>query len=255
MVGVVDETADIDAQIPDLLSERIGPVVRLTLNRPDKGNSLTLGLRRSLAQSLNMLDRDASVRAIILIGSGDSAFCTGLDLDEVKSGFDVLADAYSGDADLDPILALRACSKPVIAAVNGKALTGGFELALNCDLIVVSEGAEFADTHLRVGLLPAWGISQILPRKIGMARAQLVLLAGRSIPARDAVDWGLAAYSVPAGDLAEETLQLASRMAKPDPSTFQAMWDLLHKGAGLGLSEALSCELAHSAPWNETRLG
>jgi len=155
-----------------LLIERDGPVATVTLNRPDQMNALSAALRLAIGDAFRALQADADIRAAVLTGAG-RAFCAGMDLAELSAGAAGASGhetSVAGQAEMaDGIAAFEG---PVIAAVNGHAITGGFELALACDLILASERAKFADTHARVGMLPGWGLSQKLPRLIGVARAK-----------------------------------------------------------------------------------
>lgn len=128
----------------------------VTLNRPQALNALSAELRRGLVQVLAALAQDPSLRAVVLTGAG-RAFCAGLDLEEI--GEQGVPPAGAAD---DPVAALQAFPLPVIAAINGPAVTGGFELALACDVLIGSSAARFADTHARIGVLPGWGLSQKL---------------------------------------------------------------------------------------------
>ena len=145
-----------------VLIDRKGAVASVTLNRPDAMNALSAELRDAITRAFLELAEDEEVRVVILTGAG-RAFCAGLDLKELGSA-ERPANEFAGGVLID---AVRRFPGPVIAAVNGFAITGGFELALACDFIVASSEARFADTHARVGILPGWGLSQKLPRLIG----------------------------------------------------------------------------------------
>ena len=160
---------------PVLLIEKSDAVASVTLNRPAAMNALSLELRQALTQGFRELAQDAAVRVVILAGAG-RAFCAGLDLGELGSREGQPLGAFS---DGDMIGAIRGFPGPVIGAVNGFAITGGFELALACDLLIASSEARFADTHARVGILPGWGLSQKLPRLIGIGRAKELAFTGQ----------------------------------------------------------------------------
>ena len=129
----------------------------------------------------------------ILTGAGP-AFCAGLDLRELSG--EAGGRGLAGTADLDVVGALTSCGKPLIGAINGVAVTGGFELALACDVLVASRAARFADTHARVGILPGWGLSQKLPRALGVYRAKALSLTGNYLDAETAERWGLVSHVV-----------------------------------------------------------
>jgi enoyl-CoA hydratase len=137
----------------------------VTLNRPRAMNALSAALRRELTATFDGLERDDATRVAVLTGAG-RAFCAGLDLKELSQASDPSA-AIVADESVDPVRSMSGFAGPIIGAVNGVAITGGFELALACDVLIASNAARFADTHARVGLIPGWGLSQRLPRLIG----------------------------------------------------------------------------------------
>jgi enoyl-CoA hydratase len=223
-----------------LLIERDGSVATLTLNRPAQLNALSVSLRQDIVRAIRSLSADETVRAIILTGAG-RAFSAGVDLREAgQSGFTLGAGVRD---DIDMAAAFAACSKPVIGAVNGFAITGGFELALMCDMLIASEEARFADTHARVGLLPVWGLSQKLPRLIGAGRAKELSLTGNFLDARTAEQWGLVNRVVSAAELLPAARKIASDMASIEPAIAGAIRRLIDDGLDLPLPEALMLEI------------
>src|SRR5262249_22598137 len=154
-------------------------------------NALSKALRAALHQGLQELEADPAIRAIVLTGAGERAFTAGLDLKELGSDPDGMTAANAPDPALNPVAAVLACRKPVVGAINGAAITGGFELALACDVLICSSAARFADTHARVGIAPGWGLSQRLSRLIGPYRAKQLSLTGNFLDARTAEAWGL----------------------------------------------------------------
>ena len=169
--------------------EREGGIAVLTLNRPEAMNALSRALRGELADAFNAVSADDEVRAVVLTGAGERAFSAGVDLKELAN-----ADLKAAPLDApssDPVEAMAACPKPVIGAINGVAVTGGFELALACDILIASTIARFAVTHIRVGILQGWGLSQLLSRMIGVSRAKEVSLTGNFIDAATSLAWGL----------------------------------------------------------------
>ena len=172
-----------------LLVERDEGLVTVTLNRPEALNALSNELQTELAQVFSNLAVDTEVEAIILTGTGRS-FSAGLDLKEMGGEKKPMeSDGVIGDGRIPR--ALNQIKVPIIAAVNGYAITGGFELALMCDILIASRNAQFADTHARVGVVPGWGLSQRLPRLIGINRAKELSLSGNYLDADTAYDWGL----------------------------------------------------------------
>jgi enoyl-CoA hydratase len=170
--------------------ERDGAVAVVMLNRPEAMNALSRGLRAQLAHTIRELDAEAQIRAIVLTGAGTRAFTAGLDLKELGAGEASLGAAGDQDSAANPLAAIEQCRKPVIGAINGVAVTGGFELALACDILIASENARFADTHARVGVMPGWGLSQRLSRRIGISRAKELSLTGNFLDAETASAWG-----------------------------------------------------------------
>ncbi len=150
----------------------------VTLNRPDDMNALSRELRADFVQAFEECTRDDTIRVVILTGNG-RAFCAGFDLKELASS----GDDASQEADNTIARAMETFKGPIIGAINGHAITGGFELALACDVLIASENAKFADTHIRVGMLPGWGLSQKLPRLIGISRAKEIAFTGNFVTA------------------------------------------------------------------------
>jgi enoyl-CoA hydratase len=186
-----------------LLVERDGGVASLTLNRPDKMNALSRELRTRLVETFRDLAADPAVGVVILTGAG-RAFCAGLDLKELST-----SGAPVEGRDTDVVGAMHAFDRPIIGAVNGAAVTGGFEVALACDFLIASPEAKFADTHARVGILPGWGLSQKLPRLIGIGRAKEISLTGNYVSAEQAERWGLVNRVVPRDELPATCRKLA----------------------------------------------
>lgn len=164
-------------EAPVVLVEKSGGIATVTLNRPTAMNALSRQLRSAIATTFEELEADPTVKVAILTGAG-KAFCAGLDLKELGSGASTVGGTIS---DKDPASSIGRFSGPVIGAINGVAITGGFELALACDVLICSEAARFADTHARVGILPGWGLSQKLSRAIGIYPGQGAV-AHRQLP-------------------------------------------------------------------------
>jgi enoyl-CoA hydratase len=218
----------------------------LTLNRPRALNAWSKALLRRFSEAVRELRDDPAVRVLILTGSG-RAFCAGLDVKELR------ADPQSLFAQIrehHPVRALEAFKGPVIAAINGDAVTGGFEISLVCDMRVVSENARFADTHTRIGLLPGWGISQRLSRLVGVARAKEIALTGMFVTAEQAASIGLANRVVPPGQLLDEARRLACAMLDGVPEVLTAYRALIDDGYALSLTEGLRLERERVDAWN-----
>jgi enoyl-CoA hydratase len=174
---------------PVLLVECGERVATVTLNRPDQRNALSAELIGALRATMRELEDDDGIDVVILTGA-DPAFCAGLDLKQLGSSGENVSPG--GRDDSAPSWApWPPLSKPVIGAVNGVAVTGGLELALACDILVASDRARFADTHARVGILPGWGLSVLLPLLVGRGLARRMSLTGDYLTADDALRAGL----------------------------------------------------------------
>ena len=230
--------------------EREGKVATVTLNRPEAMNALSRGLRAQLAQIMRELDADPKIAVVILTGAGERAFTAGLDLKELGADTSNLGAANAEDAIANPVKAVEQCRKPVIGAINGVAITGGFELALACDILIAADNARFADTHARVGILPGWGLSQKLSRMIGISRAKELAFTGNFLDARTACDWGLVNRVVPAGELLAVAKKLAADIAGIDPAIVQAYKALIDEGHAQSLGDALATEHRRSSEAN-----
>lgn len=215
-------------------------VALVTLSRPKANNALNRLLSTALVASFEALRDSDEVHAIVLTGAG-KAFCAGVDLKELSENPGVLQNGGMGTRS-PLVVAIRDCGKPVIGAVNGAAVTGGFELALACDFLYASPLARFADTHARVGLLPGWGLSQKLGRLIGINRAREASLTGNFISAEQALDWGLVNRICPADTLVDDAVAAASQIAESNPATVSAMRSLMNDGDLLPLGDALELE-------------
>ncbi|ALJ16527.1 enoyl-CoA hydratase [Sphingopyxis macrogoltabida] len=221
-----------------LLVERRGAVALLTFNRPDKLNALTSALRRAFIAALSDLADDDEVRAVVLTGAG-RAFSSGLDLGEIAASGASVEDNVGAENMVD---AIAAFPKPLIGAINGIAVTGGFEIALALDILLVAEEASFIDSHVRVGITPGWGLSQRLARAVGLSRANELSLSARPLAAHEAVAWGLANHVYPAGELVPAALALADQIAAHAPGGVEAMKALIRSGFEATLEAGLRME-------------
>ncbi|MEN9507125.1 MAG: hypothetical protein RI958_3051 [Actinomycetota bacterium] len=185
------------------VSDRIATV---TLNRPDARNALSSEVLRLVPEAMSEAESRDDVDVVILTGT-DPAFCAGLDLKELgSSGGNLSAGANRPNQGRGPFPDL---TKPLIGAINGVAITGGFEYALNCDFLVASERAKFGDTHSRVGVMPGWGLTVLLPQAIGVRRAREMSFTGNFLSADEAFQWGLVNHVVPHDDLIPFARRLA----------------------------------------------
>ncbi|WP_144037149.1 enoyl-CoA hydratase [Sphingomonas sp. TZW2008] len=233
-----------------VLMEKADGVATVTLNRPEAMNALSKALRTRLYEVMSQIDGDDSVRAVVLTGAGTRAFTAGLDLKELGSQPGALGSANATGADENPVKAIELCSKPVIGAINGVAITGGFEVALACDILIASENARFADTHARVGVMPGWGLSQKLSRLIGISRAKELSLSGNFLDAATAERWGLVNRVVPADALLPTAQQLAADIASVDTAFITAYKRLIDDGFARPFGEAMALEHERSSAAN-----
>ena len=222
-----------------LLVDKQDGIATLTLNRPEQMNALSLELRRLLAEELEALRHDEDVGVVILTGAG-RAFCAGLDLKEM--GGERPAEPGGPGDPPDPAKLLRMLRQPVIGAINGVAVTGGFEIALACDLLIAASEARFADTHARVGLLAGWGLSQRLSRIVGPNRARELSLTGNYLSAERAEQWGLVNRVVPSAELLPTCEALARDMLSCVPEVLFEYKSLIDRGFDLALGDAMTYE-------------
>ncbi|MEE4660589.1 MAG: enoyl-CoA hydratase [Halieaceae bacterium] len=220
-----------------VLLEKHAGYALITLNRPEQMNALSRELRGELVTAFQDCTADEDIRVIVLTGSG-KAFCAGFDLKELAS-----TDASAAEeADNLVARAMEAFPGPIIGAINGHAVTGGFELALACDILIGSENARFADTHARVGILPGWGLSQKLPRLIGLSRAREMAFTGAPVFAQQAYEWGLLNHVVAAEDLLPKAIEMAQNICACVPETLLGYKRLIEEGYSKPLDEALVWE-------------
>jgi enoyl-CoA hydratase len=204
---------------PVVLTEIRDGIAIVTLNRPKAMNALSRRLQAELTVAIEKLAVDDAVDVVILTGAGERAFCAGLDLKEL-SGQKPEDDDESAEAAVsrrtDLVAALERFPRPIIGAINGFAITGGFELALACDVLIGSTNAKFADTHARVRIMPGWGLSQKLSRLIGISRAKELSLTGNYLDAETAAAWGLINRVVESDQLLSTCEALARDMQSCD---------------------------------------
>ena len=219
------------------MSERVCTV---TLNRPEVRNALDSALQRDSAGALTAAEADDMVDVVILTGA-DPAFCAGLDLRELGS----TAANVVGSRDepiVSPFTVLWTMTKPVIGAINGPAITGGFELALACDFLVASERAKFGDTHARVGVTPGGGMSVFLPQTVGLRKAKEMSLTGNFVDAGEAHRLGLVNHVVAHDELLPTARKLAADIAGNDQRSVRNLKSLYDRGSKLSVADAIALE-------------
>jgi enoyl-CoA hydratase len=233
-----------------VLLEIADRVAVVTLNRPDQRNALNRELRRELARAVARCDGDDDVDVLILTGA-DPAFCAGVDLKEFGSGQAQQGESFGGVAETRDNWrgALPPRTKPLIGAVNGVAVTGGFEVALNCDFLVASERARFSDTHARVGVMPGWGLTVLLAQRIGVARAKQMSFTGNYLDAHTALAWGLVNEVVPHDELLPYCRKLAADIVSNDQMGVRRMLKTYDEVTGTTVDEGWEIEARVSREW------
>jgi enoyl-CoA hydratase len=214
-------------------------VAVVRLNRPDARNALSVGLREAATAAISALGLDETVGAVVLTGNGP-AFSAGVDLKELGAPGGAPRPSAPGADDL--VGAIVACPAPVIADVNGVAVTGGFEVVLACDVVIASRSARFADTHARVGILPSWGITQRLPRRVGMNRAKQLSFTGAFLDAETAERWGLVNQVVEPDALLDAAVALAADIAGCDRRAVRNLKQAYDEGERVTMAEGLELE-------------
>lgn len=232
-----------------VLSHRVdtesGATAVITLNRPDARNALTGTLIVQLREALAAADADSTVGAVVLTGA-DPAFCAGVDLRMLgrTGGWDDVN--VPGVPTGFPWVPL---SKPIIGAINGATVTGGLELALACDILIASDRARFADTHARVAMVPAWGLTGRLPAAVGWGFARRMSLSGNFVDAQTALRVGLVTEVVAHDDLLPSALALAADIGGNNQRAVAALLTSYREAQQHGLGPELDTEAEHSAAW------
>ncbi len=209
-----------------LVSERRGAVLVLRLNRPEARNALSPGLMADLGEALMVAESDPEVRAVVLTGTGDRAFCAGLDLRSFASGEPMVSDART---ETFRRLLRGEVTVPMVGAANASALAGGLEILLGCDLIVVAEGARFGLPEVKRGLFAAGG-GTFIGARIPLALALELTLTGDPFDAERAAAIGLVNAVVPADRVVEVALAYAERIAANGPLAVAATKELVRRG-------------------------
>ncbi|MFV2068076.1 MAG: enoyl-CoA hydratase/isomerase family protein [Pirellulales bacterium] len=225
-----------------VLASREGPVVILTLNRPDRMNAVSLDLYRALDRQLSENAEDPDVRAVIITGSG-RAFCVGADLDAHArgTGGEEARRVYV-EAAQAANRRIQTLPKIVVAAANGHAIGAGFELLMACDLTVVAEDAKYRFPEVGLGTFMGGGVTRGLLQKVGRTRANELLLLCPMLTGREAYEFGLANRVVPASDVLATATALAREVAGKAPSSVARTKATLNEVGHLGLDDVLDLE-------------
>ena len=214
-------------------------VAVISLNRPEVRNALNSQILRAIPEVIASLEENPEVDVLVLTGT-DPAFCAGLDLRELgDTGGNIEPEAQSSMSK-GPF---PERTKPLIGAINGVAVTGGLELALACDFLIASDRAQFADTHARVGVMPGWGLSVLLPQAIGVRRSREMSLTGNYVGAELAASWGLVNRVVPHEDLIGTVLELAADIRSNNQQGVRQMLQTYESTTSVTLEEGWDVEI------------
>jgi enoyl-CoA hydratase len=213
-----------------------GPVRLLIFNRPDKRNAMSSAMRRGYARELARAETDDAVHCVIITGA-HGYFSAGVDIKErpLAPNMPMVRP--------HPVEASRSIAKPLIAMIDGPCITGGLELALSCTFIIGSDRSSYADTHLKIGILPGWGGISLLATAIGARRAAQMQLSGERISANKAQQWGLINDVVSSADILPHCIALATAIAGLDPVKRQLYVTLNRRISGAAQDKALAIEL------------
>ena len=240
-----------------ILLDQDGPIATITLNRPDQLNAYTTTMGDEVTSAFRSLQRDESVRVVILTGAG-RAFCAGVDLAHLKAhemGKNASKGPRLGEEDFLRRLPLemRDYPKPIIAAINGHAIGVGMTMVMPCDVRIAAADAKLGFVFARLGILPGLGSTHLLPNLIGMARAQELVLTAKKILGSEAAEIGLVNKAVPREDVFSEARAMAEQMAEVDPLVLSFAKRALHFGAGHSMAEAMKNEQNESAAMKAAR--
>ena len=232
----------------EVLYELDGHVAVITLNRPERMNTISRAMLGQLTERLVEADEDPAVRVVILTGTG-RAFCAGLDLTEVtrapEPGKEGISNSTSVSTNLDlrntPPTVMFNMGKPTICALNGSAAGYGMDTALGCDIRIMASGAKMAAAFTKRGIVPESGGTWFLPRLIGWSRAAELIFTGRTLSAEECVEWGLASRVVPADELMTTARALAAEIADNAPLAVQASKRMMR----MGLNETFNDHVHH----------
>ena len=220
-------------------------VAVISLNRPEVRNALNSQILRAIPEVIASLEENPEVDVLVLTGT-DPAFCAGLDLRELgDTGGNIEPEAQSSMSK-GPF---PERTKPLIGAINGVAVTGGLELALACDFLIASDRAQFADTHARVGVMPGWGLSVLLPQAIGVRRSREMSLTGNYVGAELAASWGLVNRVVPHEDLIGTVLELAADIRSNNQQGVRQMLQTYENTTSVTLEEGWDVEAKMGREW------
>lgn len=222
--------------------EKREDIAIVRINRPEKLNAMNIDVIKEIGNVMDQLDKDDSVKVVIVTGAGEKAFSAGADIEYMSKISPLEAEQYAmtGHATLNKIENL---SKPVIAAVNGYALGGGCELSLACDLRIASKNAVMGQPEVTIGICPGWGGTQRLMRIVGLARAKDLIYSGRRISADEAFQMGLVNKVVELPQLMDECMNIAKQIAKNSAIAVRVSKTLLNRGMDSDINTGLKLEI------------
>ena len=226
----------------NLLVERSEATMVITMNRPKALNALNAATIRELGRAVDEIAADPSIRAVIITGAGEKAFVAGADISEINTVESALQGTRMSESLHEVFFKMAELPQVVIAAINGFALGGGFELALACDIRLASEGAQVGLPEVTLGLVPGWGGALRLQRLVGSGMAKYLVMSGERIKADEALRLGLVEKVYPAGELLQAAHDLAARIAKNAPLATAMAKRLIDRGAEMGLRDAVAYE-------------
>lgn len=224
-----------------LIFQKEEPLAVITINRPASMNALSNALTEEFAQAFDLVERDKSIRALIITGMGEKAFMAGADIKELEERDFVLGRSQTKRRQ-EVFNRLAEMNIPVIAAINGFALGAGLELAIACTLRIASENARLGSPEVNLGIIPGDGATQRLPRLVGFGRAMEMVLTGDFVDAAKAERMGLVNQVVPQNELMESARKLASKLAQKAPLAIQCAKEAVNRSMEVGLNEGLAHE-------------
>ncbi len=225
----------------NVLVERIGGTMLVTINRPDRANAIDIATSRAVDAAVTEAEADERIQAIVITGAGDRAFCAGMDLKEAAAvGAGKVLLPGSGLAGISQ----RRSTKPMIAAVNGAAIGGGFEIMLACDIVVAHEDAIFGLPEVKRGLFAFAGGVQRLAQRLARSVALELILLGDALPARRLYELGVISFLVPPEKVVPHALEVAERIGRNSPAAISAARDLYEFSAIASLPDAFGYGLA-----------
>lgn len=215
----------------------------VTLNRPEALNAISEQMVEDLAGVIEDVKADTSIKAMVVTGAG-RAFCAGADIEVLKRGFDDFDYLEGYLRRLNQVLLdLESLDVPVIAAVNGIARAGGFEIILACDLAIVADDARIGDNHTEFGVIPGGGATQRAPRRLGVQRAKELIYTARWLVGSEAVEYGIALHAVPSADLMERVEELLDQFRNKSRSCLAAVKSAIQGGQHLSIDDAINLEI------------